>query len=963
MAEFRALLLTDVVDSTRLSEQLGDTGMADVWFRHDRLARDLLPLWRGREIDKTDGMLLMFDSAADAAGYAMAYHKGIAGLGVAMQARAGLHVGLVQLRDNSAADVGRGAKPLEVDGLAKPIAARVMSVALPGQTLASAQACMALGEIGPGKHGLQALSHGHWQLQGLNEPIELFQIGDASCAFAPPSETAKAYRVVRQDNLWTPARAIRHSLPAERDGFFGRDQALRDLAERLRSGARLISILGLGGIGKTRLVTRFGWRWLGDFPGGVWFCDLSQARSLDGIHFAVAHALEIPLNTGDPATQLGHVIAGRGQCLMILDNFEQVARHAQETLGKWLDRAADARFLVTTREVLGLPGEAVLALTPLVPAEAAQLFLARAQAARPDFLAAAEDDAAVEPLVKLLDGLPLAIELAAARVRVLTPHMLLERMRERFKLLVSTGGRVDRQAALRTVFDWSWELLTQTEKSALAQLSVFEGGMTLEAAEAVLDLGEGWVVDALQSLVQKSFIHRIGVDRFGLLVSVQEYAAEHLHSTGSFDGSGLAAERAAQQRHGAHFANIDEAKAESGSADLDNFVAACRRAVARTDSTLAVALLERSWATLRRKGPFRVGAELATQVLGAGTLDAASATQAHWVAGNALQLGGRDAEGLPHFEAALALAREADDIRSEARALRHLADLGMRAGRTDDAHVHYRLAMQIASDLRDDRLTSDVHNGLGNLAEGLGNIGEARSHYELALAAALSAGDLQREGSIQGNLGLLCGDQGHMDEALERLERALQAARETGHLPLAGNTLCNLGMLCQLLERPVDAQHHLTAALDTARALGHPQLECNVLCNLGIVCESLAQHEPARAHYEQALQLARELQDAASEGQFLGYLGLLHARQSRHDEARRCLEAGQSLLTAVSDQISLAVLQCSRAEAEHLAGNGAGAMAAVSAAEQIGTRIGAGPASEIGQSLARVRALIDSVPE
>ena len=201
---------------------------------------------------------------------------------------------------------------------------------------------------------------------------------------------------------------------------------------------------------------------------------------------------------------------------MILDNFEQVARHAEETLGRWLNRASDARFLVTTREVLGLPGEEILALAPLAPSDAAALFMRRAEAAKPGFQPNAEDQAAIGPLVKLLEGLPLAIELAAARVRVMPPRTLLLRMSERFKLLSSTGGRLDRQATLRAVFDWSWDLLSLPEKAALAQLSVFEGGFTLESVEGVLDLSAyenaPWPMDALQSLVHKSLVRQVTDD-------------------------------------------------------------------------------------------------------------------------------------------------------------------------------------------------------------------------------------------------------------------------------------------------------------------------------------------------------------------------------------------------------------------------------------------------------------------
>src|SRR5204863_8586884 len=205
--------------------------------------------------------------------------------------------------------------------------------------------------------------------------------------------------------------------------------------------------------------------------------------------------------------------AGRGRCLIILDNFEQVARHAMETVGEWLNRGSAAQFIVTTREVLGLSGEQVLALPPLATEDAVRLFLRRCEAAAQDFRPTPEDDAAVPQLVKLLDGLPLAIELAAARVRVMPPRSLLARMGDRFKLLASSGQRADRQATLRATFDWSWDLLSAPDKAAFAQLSVFEGGFTLEAAEAVLDLAacaaDAWPVDAVNSLVDKSFVRRV----------------------------------------------------------------------------------------------------------------------------------------------------------------------------------------------------------------------------------------------------------------------------------------------------------------------------------------------------------------------------------------------------------------------------------------------------------------------
>src|SRR5678816_937177 len=254
MATLHALLLTDVVDSTRLTEQLDEAAATALWSAHDRLARDLIPKWRGREIDKTDGMLVLFDTAADAVGYALAYHRALREHGLGVEARAGIHVGPVSLRPNTVDDIARGAKPIEVDGIALPMVARIMSVSNGGQTLLSADAKSALG-----KAAQRIQSHGHWMLHGIAEPIELFEIVEGNAAFTTPADTGKAYRVMRQGDLWQPLREMRHSLPAERDTFVGRQDSLLTLKSKLDAGARLISVVGIGGVGKTRLVIRFAW--------------------------------------------------------------------------------------------------------------------------------------------------------------------------------------------------------------------------------------------------------------------------------------------------------------------------------------------------------------------------------------------------------------------------------------------------------------------------------------------------------------------------------------------------------------------------------------------------------------------------------------------------------------------------------------------------------------------------------
>ena len=958
MAPSRALLLTDVVDSTRLSEALGDDAMARLWAAHDRAARDLLRAWRGRELEKTDGLLALFDRPADAVGFALAYHAALASLEPPLAARAGIHVGPLTLRETPADDVAGGAKRVEVDGLVKPVTARVMATALGGQTLLTADAVQALAET-----AWRVQSHGHWQLKGLPIPLELFEIGADGAPFTPPQDDAKAYRVVRQREHWLPAREIPHSIPAERDAFVGRRAPLDELGRLLDSSARLVSVLGIGGTGKTRLVTRYAWTRLGEYPGGVWFCDLSQARTLDGVLFAVAQGLDVPLGPADPIVQLARAIAGRGKCLVILDNFEQVADHAEATLGHWLDHAPQAQFVVTTRVVLGIVGEVTWALDPLSPDDAVALFLRRAEAAARGFAPSADERAAIEQLVKVLDGLPLAIELSAARVRVMRPRALLERMNDRFSVLLSRAGRRDRQATLRAAFDWSWELLSGPEQIALAQISVFEGGLRLESAQAVLDLsahGEDApaVVDVVNWLVDKSLVRQLANDRFDLLESVRVYAAEHLATPGRFENSGPSELRRMQERHGAHFAALGPKRAcDDSCVELDNVVAACRRAVERRDVTTATRALVSAWGPINRSGPFRLGVELAEGVLALASLGPRDRIEAELVHGVALSCAGRATDALRELERAAASARDVGESILEARALQNLAPLQADAGDPAEAAASYERARTTFAREGQREYECAVLNGLGELAETLGRADEAQAHYEAGLRIAREIGDRRWEGGSAGNLAQCHATQGRLAEARPLYAQAVAIAQELGDRQWEANARCNLGLLHYTEGRMPDARRELAASLATARAMGHSRLLSIVQCNLGLVLEADGEPDEARGCHEAAVALARELGDHRGEGQFLGYLGALHARQGRYALAHDCLTAGDALLRATSDRVSLGILLCARAETAHLEGDAPGFDRVRAELDGLARDLPElEPDSEFAQALRRVRA-------
>ena len=1013
----RALLFTDVVDSTLQVEQLGDARAAQLWAEHDRRARDLLVRHHGREIDRTDGFFLLFDVTLDALRYALDYHEAMAAM--ALRSRVGLHVGPVTLRENSAQDIARGAKQLEVEGLAKPFAARVMALAAGGQTLLSASARAALGAALPDATEIE--SHGHYRVKGVETPVEVFEVGvRGRSSFTPPQDTDKAYRVVRAGDLWCPLRTIRNNLPGERDAFVGRAAELRALAQRLDAGARLLTVLGPGGTGKTRLVCRYGLTWLGDWPGGVYFCDLSDARSIDGIHAAVAIALGIPLGRAEAGLQLGHAFAGRGRCLVILDNFEQVVEHAPASLGRWLDRAVEASFVVTSRARLHLPGEEVMTLDPLpLEGDAVELFVLRARAQQADFVLGDSNRAAVAEVVRLLDGLPLAIELAAARTRVLSPAQLVERLSDRFRLLAGARGAAARQATLRAAIDWSWDLLTPWEQAAFAQCAVFERGFTLAAAESVLDL-RAWpeapqTLDAIQALVDKSLLRswipaeqaRYDIEEpcFGMYLSIHEYATEKLVA------SGAAAQGDVEQRHERYFAGFgsDEAieslyrhggirRRRALALELDNLVAACRRAAGRRHGDTAVAAFRAAWEVLDLQGPYALGAALGEQVLALDGITPSLLIAARWTRALAAWRAGRKDDAAAWLAQALALARKTHERRREGSVLFSLGNLHGEQGRMDEAQQFYEAALAIHREVGQQRIEAVILGNLGNLHGEQSRTEAARTHYDAALAIHREIGNRNGEGVVLGNLGNLLCDQGRMDEARASYLQALAIAREVGSRSSEGGVLGNLGTLDYEQGRMDEARAHFKAALAIHREVGNRPVEGLVLANIGVAYRDQGRMDEARAHLEAALAIHREVGNRRDEGFVLGNLALLHREQGRWDDARLNFEAalaahrevgnrrheaavigsladlllrqgqvaealvmlgeGEAILRQVADLMELAKLLCIRGHAELKQGSLDAARRARDEAESLAATTGAGPDSALRRAIAQLHAAI-----
>ncbi len=499
-------LFTDVEGSTRLLLDLGAAAYAEALAEQRRIVRGAFLAHGGVEVDaQGDAFFVAFPTAPSALRAAASALVGLAAGPI--RVRMGIHTGTPMVAEEGyvGVDVHR--------------AARIAASGHGGQVLVSATTAALLGV-----DGLRDL--GAHRLKDLSAPERIYQLGDA--AFPP-------LHSLHQTNLPIPATP-----------FLGRRKELTEVLGYLsRENIRLVTLTGPGGTGKTRLALQAAAELRARYPHDVWWVPLALVRDPRLVLPATGQAL------GVSGSDLAAYIADRSM-LILFDNFEQVIDAAAE-VADLLTSCPNLHLLVTSREPLHLAAEQAYAVPPLVHDDAVELFLARARAVKPDF----RTDDAVSGICRRLDELPLALELAAARVTTLSPAQILERLEQRLPLL--TGGARDmpeRQQTLRAAIDWSYELLEPGEQRLLARLAVFHGGCTLEAAERVADAD----VDTLQALVDQSLL-RHEEDRYSMLETIRDYAVERLEAVGDA--------AAARARHSEYFLALAE--------DLEPNVAASRQ--------------------------------------------------------------------------------------------------------------------------------------------------------------------------------------------------------------------------------------------------------------------------------------------------------------------------------------------------------------------------------------------------
>ena len=590
----------------------------------------------------------------------------------------------------------------------------------------------------------------------------------------------------------TPRPAPRHNLTTEVNSFVGREAEIAEV-ERLLGESRLVTLVGVGGTGKTRLSLRIATECLSQFDNGAWLVELAPVVDMRHVPLAVASAL------GCAEADLTAFVAGRN-VLVLLDNCEHVLQGCAEMARQLLQAGPRVRILASSREPLRVIGEATYRVPPLARAQAIQLFVERARAADPSFEPEVATSRAVMEICRRLDGLPLAIELAAARVRALPVAKIAQRLDDRFRIL--TGGdqtAMARQQTLRASLEWSYELLSAPERALLGRLAVFAAGCTLEAAEAVCGGGEAemsaTVLELMTGLVEKSLVVlEPASKRYHLLETVREYALERLEESGDA--------RTTRDRHVQWMlAFASGARQELLGPDY----AAWLHAIDLERENVLAAL---AWC---RESPER--AERGMRL--------ASTLKQYW--------GSRGLFALARAIILEALERSPERSRARCRALFDVGQMGYFLGLHREARGHLEESLSIARETGDKEATSKVLQPLGMACLGLGDSPAAEMHLGEAVERARELEDPRSVAAAINALAQFKRVQGDFAGAEPLFDHFLDLTRELQDPESVGIGLLNLAMTSVDLERGERARALLAEAAAIAETTRSKQVGQSVL--------------------------------------------------------------------------------------------------------------------------------------
>ena len=805
-------LFTDIEGSTRMLERQ-PAGYGAVLERHRALLREAFAVEGGIEVDtEGDSFFVVFGSAIGAVRAAVAgqraLHAEVWPDGLVVRVRMGL--------------VSGEAEPSERGYVGRDVhrAARLSAVGHGGQILLSEETRALVGAALAGE--IKVLDLGQHHLRDLANVERIFQVVADGLPGAFPS-------------LRTDAAAPTN-LPASKTSFLGRAEQISEVSGLLER-ERLVTLVGPGGVGKTRLALEVARRLRGYFAGGVFFVPLAPLREVDLVIPAIAGELGLPDRGGrEPFERLVDFLADQ-RVLLVLDNFEHLLP-AADHVSRLIGSAAGVSLLVTSRGPVHLYGEqqypvptlAVPDVTGDSPApedlaafDSVSLFVERARAVSPRFTLTAANGAAVAAICARLDGLPLAIEIAAARINVLSPQGIAARIDERLSMRTSSRDLPERQHTLRDTIAWSHDLLRDEERDLFAWMSVFVGGASGEAAERVLGHARSAPLEGLGRLVENSLVQRVEADgepRFSMLETIREFAADRLADAGQLD--------AARARHAQYFAELVE--------------------LARTE------------------------------LLGAN-------------AGEWLDRLERDHDNL---RSVLAYAVESSDAELALRTCAGLWRFWQRRGYLAEGLARTQAALQISQGV-DPAVLADGYEAAGGLAYWQADAVTTRAMYEQALALRRALGDVRTIADALYNLSfsltwLSLSDSAARPEpeaALRILEEALELFTRVDDQAGVAKTLWGIATSETWMGRLPEAKQHVAQASDLIRRLDDSFLMPWVLYLEGLVALGLNEVERAGPALEEALTLFRASNDVSAYALVLDALAAHAVRAGDRQRAAR----------------------------------------------------------------------------
>jgi predicted ATPase/class 3 adenylate cyclase/Tfp pilus assembly protein PilF len=880
------LLFTDIEGSTQLWEK-HPQAMRTALLRHDELLRRVIEA-QGGEVFKTvgDAFYATFATASEALVAAMEAQKALASEvwppETVLKVRMALHTGTVERRDN------------DYFGQTMNRAAGLLGLGHGGQTLLSSVTREMLGDVLPEGVSLQGL--GAHRIKGVEQPIGVFELRHPGLP-----EYASSLR---------PPTAAPNNLPEPLTSFVGREMEIKEVTALL-GRTRLLTLTGSGGCGKTRLATQVGRSVLEMYSDGVWLVELAALTTPAFVPQATANALGLAEQAGRPLLDtLADHLRPRS-LLLILDNCEHLLAACASLVNALLPVCPTLTVLATSREALRTGGEQTWRVPSLLPPDphrlpgedrrlaemvgafdAARLFVERATTQRLDFRLSPANARTVARICSRLDGIPLALEMAAARVRAMTVEQIEARLDERFRLLSLHNQTVlPRQQTLRALMDWSYDLLSDPEQCMLRELSVFSGGFSLEAVEQVSSADYD-ALDLLVSLVDKSLVvfeEPAGVGRYRLLETVRQYAAEKLSQDASAAGIG--------DRHVTFFLELAEAALPH---------------LAGPDAAVWLDRLEMEQDNLR--GALSRCLSAPKEASLSRTQDASGlAQQALRLCGSLIrfwEIRGSLAEGRAYL--AMALRRPGEESRTveRARALDGAGTLALRQQDFTSASELFREALSIRRELDDRRGMASTSGNLGLVARHQGDYTSARLHYEQSLALYRELGDRPGMSIALNNLGTVAYDQADYAVARALHEQNLAIRRQLGMRGGIAGSLTNLANVAFAQGDYVTARALREEALELFQELGDRRRIVLAMNNLGISALSQEDVHSAWTLFEESLVISREIEDQPSIA--LAFSNLAVAAQIRGDYATAYAHYQESLdrFRALGDRSKGSVVLC-----------------------------------------------------